>query len=1085
MVITNPQAIGGPIVSATGTLTSGGQIETTATGGGTSSAQADISALQTMISQVGRLGIGWNFDSATTAGAADESFRFNNVDPASATFLYFHQNSLSGRFDEFLEQFAAGGFIYLQDNTNTGNNYLFTTTALATDEGTYYSFAVANEQSTGTFTGAAGDRFNVEFLPLSTGGGGGTPLPNRFLNEISEQDVASYVRKIDTEAEVRFWLRTELVQQATISDPGIGLRIDESNGDLGQDGDTFEQAANVNNAYIYVTLDNTFANGTDLNTVVCLIRENVGESDERIKDAVNFGTGFLEDTGLTISGRTVYRSNTGFDGNGSFINYHNTDTIELFFLDTEREFTVTEANAPNVDLTRTVNDLQENQLAQDVQAKLNQDIDLEFDDRFKLNQFVETSTESTAAVLTGSEAMYYREGSFKAQVSDWFSTTINTGLPPNLGSANYTLLVAVPQGTTVTSFSGSESGTATATEVNRDVVIEGAADRAYDLYTVVLPPTASSTNVFVPFGTRTTISEIDPTSLIKFGLDNLQTDLEARINNRPDDTILSPGLLDLNSHISVEGIMGMNWTASTNPPADIRGATYTRTFAALWDENRRSFTQNYFDDLADPTITVPSQQNIHFFADANDANNRFPGKQSWVDSTIRIQGAPLTNTFTKVWGFSARIPETFTGNVVLFQAGPASQQRVLRATEVDGRVVIQARQGNLDGALDPQSVFKNLNVINTDTNLGHMSGNAANTLRFVLTANDPVQSYLVQVRRFVNGSLTSGESFTQNITDRDTDVAATVSNLFSGELAVTHSYDANFDNNGEPTDVIQITTNNVGNASISYVVDIRYTVTEQVQTSSTSAFQTIDTFDVGTELDFVFVLERQNALNESANSPLQLKIVLNGVQENTFALNLGANAFDFSDVTFGDTRDCLISNIQIYDFSAPAAFDFPSHNLLSEFYQRRNEWFGLFRAPGFTSRNYTIDGGAILTDEDGTQFDVIERFKAIPTTADSDLAEVFQAPNTGAGLSAQEQLPASYTNFDFVHIVTYVSGTPNTFQNDFIPVALLQSTDLTATDDVGGGVPINWTVGTRTIDTADAAATLFRISMVRVQPLST
>ena len=1087
MVITNPTAIGGPIVSATGTLTSGTQIETTVTGGGTSSAQADITGLQTMISQVGRLGIGWNYDALTTAGAADQSFRFNNSDPASATVLYFHQNSLSGRFDEFIEQFASGGFIYLQDNTNTGNNYLFTTTALATDEGTFYSFPVTIEQSTGSFTGAAGDRFNVEFLPASTGGGGGTPLPNRFLNEITEQDTTVYTRKIDTEGEVRFWLRRELVTQAGINDPGTGLRIDESNGQLSADGDTYEDGTNQNNVYIYVTLNNSFATGTDLNTLALVIRENVGEDDERIKDAVNFGQNFVEDTGLTISGRTVYRSNTGFDGNGPFIHYHQIDTIELFFIDTERQFTVTAANAPNVDLTRTIRNLPESALDSDLQAKVNQEVDLPPDDRFKLDQFVEQSTDTTPAGLTGAQAIYYRRGGFSNAIADWFVTDFDTGLPPNLGDNPVTWLVAVPHDTAVSSFNGLEGGTAVATEVNRDVSIEGAEGPAYDIYTVPLPSTASGTNFFLAFGSRTTITEIDPTALFKIGVDNLQPGLANRINTGPDNTILSAGLQDLNSHISVEGIMGMNWTSSTNPPADVRGATYTRTFAALWDENRRTFTQNYFDDLADPTITVPSQQNIHFFADANDANNRFPGKQSWVDSTIRIQGAPLTNTFTKVWGFSARIPETFTGNVVLFQAGPASQQRILRATEVDGEVVIQARRGNLDGALDSQSVFKNLNVINTDTNFGHLAGNTTNTLRFVLTANDPVQSYLVQVRRYLNGSLTSGESFTQTITDRDTDVAATVTNLFTNELEVTHSYDADFDNIGVPTDVIQLTTNNVGNANISYVVDIRYTVTEQVQTSSTSQFQTVDTAEVGTELDFVFVLERQNFNNESANSPLQLKIVFNGVQENTFALNLGANAFDFSDVTFGDTRDCLISNIQIYDFSAPNAFDFPSHRLLSEFYQRRNEWFGLFRAPGFSSRNYTVDGGVVLIDEDGTQFDLIERIKTLSaSTASSDLLLVYQATDTSS-LSAQEVLPTNYTDFDFVHIVTYEATTPNVFRNAFIPVPLLQSTDLTASDDIRiqDAIAINWTVGTRTIDTSDAAATLWRISLVRVEPTST
>lgn len=1000
MVISNPTTVLTPIVSATGTLTSASQVEYT-TSTGTSDTQTQVAALSTMVSQVGRLGIGWNYETDTTAGAGDTSFRFNNADPGQATVIYFHQNSLSGRFDEFIEQFASGGFIYLQDNTNTGNNYLFITTALATDEGVFYSFPVTIEQSSGTFTGAAGDRFNVEFLPASTGGGGGTPLPNRFLNEITEQDVPSYVRKVDTEGEVRFWLRTALVTQAGINEPGTGLRIDESNGDLGADGDTFEQATNVNNAYIYVTLNNSFADATDLNTVALIIRENVGEPDERIKNAVNFGQNFLEDAGLTITGRIVYRSNTGFEGNSAFIDYHNTDTLELFFIDTERQFTVTEANAPNVDLTRTIRDLPESALSADVQTKLNRDATLPPDDQFKLDQFVETSSQTTPAGLTGSEAIYYRRGGFKQDVGDWFVTDFFTGLPPNLGDQTATWLVAVPHDTTVTRFDGLEGGSAVATEVDRNIVIDGAAEPAYDLYTVPLPSTASATNFFLAFGTRLVISEIDPTALIKIGIDNLTPALEARIDNNPNPTILSAGLADLNSHIEVEGIMGMSWTTSSNPPADVRGATYTRTFAALWDENRRTFTGNYFDDLADPTITIPSQQNIHFFADANDANNRFLGKQSWVDSTIRINGLPLTNTFTKVFGFSALIPETFEGNVVLFQAGPASQQRILRATEVDGRVQIQARRGALDGALENQSVNRFLNVINTDSNLGHAVGNAVNTLRFVLTASDPVQNYLVQVTRFLNGSETSGESFTQTITDRDTDVAGVVTNLFSNELQVTHSYDADFDNNGTPTDVIQITTNNVGNANISYIFDIVYTVTEQVQTSSTSSFQLLDTVNFGTELDFVFILERQNFNNTSANSPLQLKIVFNGVEENDFVLNLGANAFDFSDVTFGDTRDCLISNIQIYDFTAPSAFDFPTHRLLSEFYQRRNEWFGLFRAPGFTSRNYTIDGGVVLIDEDGTQFDVIERFKTAltsPLTLTAPDMGMWQVSVTNAGV---------------------------------------------------------------------------------------
>lgn len=1076
-----------PIVSATGTLTSGGQIETTAAGGGTSSAQSDITNLQTMISQVGRLGIGWNFENQTTAGADDESFRFNTADPNDATVLYFHQNSLAGRFDEFIEQFAAGGFIYLQDNTNTGNSFLFVTTAVPTDQGTYYSVPVTLEQKGGTFTAVEDDRFNVEFLPASASGSANVQLPNRFLNEISEQAAPSHVRKVDTEGEIRFWLRTGLVTPSNINDSGVGLIIAESNGDLGADGDTLEQSTDVPNAYLYMTIGDTFHDATDLNTLAVVITENLGETDERVVSAVNLGQNFQNETALDafVGNRRVYRSNTGYLGNGSFLNYQNTQTIELYFIDTEQFFTISEANAPNVDITRGVKNIPETALANAVQAKLNQEFSFSPVDRFRLDQFVETSTTSTPAVLTGTDVIYYRDSLFTSNANDWLQTTFDSGLPPNLGSETYTLLVAVPHATVLTSFNGSESGTATIVAGDTDIRLDNAAQSAYDLYTVTMPVTASATNVFQPFGTTTTITELDASAVVKVGTDNLLPELEARIDRDAGRTQLSAGLADLNSHISVAGIPGANWTAASNPP-DVRGATYSRTFAMLWDENQRQTPGNYFGDLADPTITVPAQANIHFFSDPQDENNRFQGKQSWVDSTVRVNGAPLTDTPTKVWAFSCLIPETFEGNIVLFQAGPDSTQRVLRCTMVDGVPRLQARRGNLDGATENHVVRRFLQVLNTDLTTAHWAGNSTNATDFELRASDPVQNYLVQVTRYENGAETSAESFTQNIADRDVDVAAQNASLFSNELTVTHSYDADFDNAGETVDVIRLSTTDPADGTISYVVDIDYTVTEVVQQSSSSQFQTINTVAINREIDVVFLLEKENGNNTNANAPLQLKINVNGVSDNDFAMNLGANVFDFSDVRFGDTRDCLTSNIQVYDFTAPQPFDFPTHSILNTFYQRRNEWFGLFRAPEDASRNYTIDGGVILTDEDATAFDVIERFKSISTDPSSDLLEVFQAADTSS-LSAQEILPANYTDYDFVNFVTYESGSPNVWRSAMIDTLLLQDTDIGGTDNirVQDTQALTWTVGTRTIDTSDASAYIWRISLVRVEPVST
>lgn len=559
MAITNPHIISGPIVSATGSLTAASQVERT----DTTDVETALTNLDTMIAQVGGGSFSWNYNSETDGSPPNETFEFNNTNPASATIIYFDKDSLTGRLDQFLEQFAIGGFIFLQDRTNTGNSYLFVTTSTFSDAGdsARYTVSVTFQQGKGTFTGANGDTFDVIFIPI-TGSGSGGQLPNMFLNEIQEVDTNAFTNRVDVPGDaafVRFWLRTDLVTPTNVNDVGVGLRIDEANGPLNDNGPTFQQNTNNNNVYVYVTLPDVFVGAQNLNNIYLVVKDAV---DGNIVDTYQFGTSFILQTDIdgSVAG-TPYRSNTGLNG-GTFLHYQANQTLELFFVTVNQFFDIPEANADNVDLTRAIKNLTEDQTDGDFQAKLNYTHGIPDDDQFKLDQLVEVSTTSTPAQITGSDTVYYKLGSFSNEATDYFTTDFDTGLPPSFDQST-TWIVVAPHNHNITSLVGLESGTGTATLVKDDVLLNGATG-TFNVYRAVVPVTVSGTNFFVFFGTVTTITEIDPSDLFKIDRDNVQPDFLTHIENSNATDSESQRLTALENKVSVLYPLAPDIDALTN-----------------------------------------------------------------------------------------------------------------------------------------------------------------------------------------------------------------------------------------------------------------------------------------------------------------------------------------------------------------------------------------------------------------------------------------------------------------------------------------------------------------------------------------
>ena len=156
-------------------------------------------------------------------------------------------------------------------------------------------------------------------------------------------------------------------------------------------------------------------------------------------------------------------------------------------------------------------------------------------------------------------------------------------------------------------------------------------------------------------------------------------------------------------------------------------------------------------------------------------------------------------------------------------------------------------------------------------------------------------------------------------------------------------------------------------------------------------------------------------------------------------------------------------------------FNAPLHSQIYNMWVRRASWLGLFVHPDEDHRTYTVAGNMILTDTDDTTYNVINSIK-------NRVVEVFQSTDTSSNLSNSVQLPADYTTFDLVHIVEFISGSPNEWRFAALAIPMLTEGDVNSGDSirVQGNTDVNWTSGTRTIATVGGGNTIYRIQLMKL-----
>lgn len=881
---------------------------------------------------------------------------------------------------------------------------------------------------------------------------------------------------------VRFWLRTAIVLPANINNSGNGLRIDESNGDLADDADAFEDDVTSNDTILYVAFDdNVFdVDNVEVSDIDIIVTGTDGLEVQRL----NLSTDFVHQTDLdaVVAGTSYFRTSGALGG--QILRYNAGQRITAVRTTTNRHFTL---DTPDVDVTQNVTDLPEAQLAPEVREKLNNDTIPEPEQDF-LNQITRTTSDSSDAALPTATAILWKFGNASADSSDYYSTTADTGI---FGSFDgpVDVVVAIADNIRVTGWTATVSGTATTAEITPSLLDD------HRMWRVTIPTETNASNRYKPNGIVTTTSEFDVSSLVKMGEENLDDELIADLN-RAHNTDLTEPMRDLQNHLRFTQIPQASWFNSPNP-TDHPASSIGRQFAAYWDENRRGstpFTGNYFDDQADPTITLTGG--------------------------VNASGGALNNDANKIIAFSHYIAnENFTTDVPLLKAGT---RRILGI----GPNGLHVRVGNQDGASTTVSLQTRLFNVAGDRSIQYLTGTGATSVSYFVpdTITFP-ETFTIRFKTVeANGSVGPQTELEYTITDRAVSqaqnsqtVAISLPTPPGGTRDETITTEYNATNNTlivGTTGLSQNTSQDVTHLGMEVTFDDDATVNTST-TNTDAAFHQQDEHR-GRTVDILLLIRAANPNETSADKFLEILAIVNGYQENTINLHWRESNFDFSDLQFGpntaftnyffsdddkdDTSinplfpgkqsfasdgDVSIANIQVYSVDDGGnPFNSPTHANLYDFWVRRNEWLGLFIHPDDAYGFYTMTARGLILQDAVTspeEFDIITRFKSL------NILAVHQATDTTAAqLETSVTLPVNYDTYDFLRVTEFVSGTPNEWRTVTIDIPLLTGGDVGLTDHIRqqGNTDLTWNSATRVIAQAQSTDTLYRVALHRTETVN-
>ena len=444
MAIDNPNIISRPIVSATGQLTSAQQI-----------ILSDNTSAETSISRLNGSFLQWKMNTAVTDGSNPGStfLALNNTDKDAATIVSFNVVSAvdSARFDELISALRQDDRIYIQELEAENVSILYRVTGSVTVDGTKINVPVVAERNQGpsnaTFTNNATLIVAFEWSSAVAG----SPLPQNeldWLDQTSEQQISTTtVENIaPTVGDVLIWRRAAIVTDATASDTGVGVRIDEANR---QSDGTFDRPSGTSvydddlaNSYIYIGITTGDFNSLTLTDVFLEARRN---GDLVFSSSLQNLSLVTPD--LTSGGQFTYRRTT----NNQY--HYVTGDVLTVVTRTISETTQYNYSSVNGDFTENINNLPFSAVDSDFNARVagrTNTHSIVAADRVKLTGLLVSTTTTPGQTLT----VLYKDGTPSGSIAD-YDKTWNASNPvlANFGETRI-ISILVDNNITVTSVSG-------------------------------------------------------------------------------------------------------------------------------------------------------------------------------------------------------------------------------------------------------------------------------------------------------------------------------------------------------------------------------------------------------------------------------------------------------------------------------------------------------------------------------------------------------------------------------------------------------------------------------------------------------
>lgn len=822
-----------------------------------------------------------------------------------------------------------------------------------------------------------------------------------FLNATTETDTFTYERAEGENGvqETNVWLSPFILDhapfltpsidpnnpQAGETDPYIGGReLDGTNYD-------FRTESNAFGSHVYVDIDGTF----DASLINDLFLEHV-DLDGNIIERLSLSSDFRPIT-LTGSTDTYYVfDDVGATDNFSSIHYAANQTLNIVHRVTNRSFSL--SSAINVLSAIADGSITLAKLEPNVQALIQTDHSISAVEEAKLAGLEDTTVSSDIPDHT----VFYQKIDTASATNDlthYLRVEQLNGILPNYERTTDVFLL-VPQNINLTGLERAEDSTAKVSVVSAGT-ISTTNGQTWQAYTATLPAVTGANSVldfaYVLDGQVQTTTLSGAQSSFKIDRDNLSdavaTWIRSLVPDAPDPTSIPENLQQFGRHLTINTDTSSGWSSVT--PQPIR-ADLARQFAAFWDEDRRTFTGNYFQDITGVDVIGFQGNNIFYYPSPTDPHNRiFQGAQSYIlNSNVRIRNTaggaePISEDFTKIISFNyaidfARIDDD--ASLSMLRVGPTASTPAIGLSGQEGLFL---NIGRMDGGQRSRTYSEQLQVDG-----GHWHSRVDETVNAeaeIIIPQSKTGAVTVQIDIQLdddgNDEGTHEETVTINNVGADQNLGQRTFS-FSGFPSVTVNLTYEHDNNdlSQSRRVIMVRpTQPFNNAALTYNVSAHDRITETWNVSTTYARDPINAGsghdDFGLFDPHLWETELLNHRNRvilafgpyrrddtDTDPEMAVRVVVDGELHgdgDPIRLHRPASDFTFDDMNFGN-NNVAIAHIQVYDYDGPM----PSGPEMLRMYNAQDRWLGAFWPPGHAVDDVVIDAhvevtaghGIIITD---------------------------------------------------------------------------------------------------------------------------